>query len=92
MSARWLIGAGALGAALALATPVVAQQAPSVEQLADQFEYALVAGDARPLPRTDEFRYAENGSELKVWDGMWHTLSAVTGTDPALYPRATALD
>jgi hypothetical protein len=63
-----------------------------MQQMADQFEYALVAGDARPLPRADGFRYSENGNVLKSWDGMWHTLSAVTGTDPKLYPRAAALD
>jgi len=87
VSARWLTGA----AALALSAPVLAQEA-TLEQLADRFEYALVAGDGRVLPRAEGFRYTENGNALKIWDGMWRTLSAVSGTDPALYPRAEALD
>jgi hypothetical protein len=78
-------------AALVAGVPALAQDV-SLQQLADQFEYALTTGDARPLPRAEVFRYAENGNQLKSWDGMWHTLSAVAGTDPARYPRAAALD
>lgn len=88
MSARWWIGA----AALALSSAALAQDLPTPSQLADQFEYALVAGDGRPLPRADGFRYTENGATLDIWDGMWRTLSAVAGTDPAKYPRAASLD
>ena len=87
MSALWLIAGAAL-----LAVPALAQQAPTLHQLADQLEYAMIAGDYRPLPRTDTFRYTENGTALKPWDGMWHTLSASAGTDPRVYPRARALD
>jgi len=83
-----------LCAALAgvLAAPALAQAAPTLSQLADQLEYAMVAGDYRPLPHTDKFLYTENGNALKPWDGMWNTLSAVAGTDPRVYPRARALD
>ena len=87
MRAPWL-----LAGALALAPPLAAQGDAGLERLADRFEYALVAGDARPLPRADGFRYTENGNALNIWDGMWNTLSAVSGTDEALYPRAAALD
>lgn len=88
MSAR--LGAAA-ALALAFAAPLAAQQA-TMEALADQFEYALVAGDSRPLPTTEDFRYTENGSTLRPFDGMWRTLSAVAGTDPVGYPRAIDLD
>lgn len=87
MKARW-----PLAGALAIAAPLAAQEDARLETLADRFEYALVAGDARPLPRAEDFRYTENGNALKIWDGMWNTLSAVSGTDEALYPRAAALD
>ena len=72
MSARWLI-AGALGL---LANPALAQDAG---ELADRFERALVAGDYRDLPLTEDFAYTENGAQLDPWDGMWRTLTAVEG-------------
>ncbi len=88
MSARWLISLAAL-----LAAPAAAQDAPSAEDLADRFEYALVAGDYRMLPVADDFTYAENGAVLEPWDGMWNTVTALEGVaDPALYPGAAALD
>ncbi|MCB2066694.1 MAG: hypothetical protein KDE15_08660 [Erythrobacter sp.] len=67
----------ALAAAMALiATPAAAQDA---SQLADRFERALVAGDYRDLPLTEDFTYTENGARLDPWDGMWRTLTAVEG-------------
>ena len=78
--------------AVILAAPAAAQQAATLPQLADQLEYAMVAGEYRPLPRADDFVYTENGNALKPCDGMWNTLSAVAGTDPRLYPRAKVLD
>ncbi len=76
-----------------LATPAAAQDVPSAEELADRFEYALIAGDYRMLPVTEDFTYVENGAELEPWDGMWNTVTALEGvTDPALYPPAATLD
>src|SRR5207244_2055730 len=88
-----LLAAPALGQGAPPPVPLPHEFAPPTPaQLANQFEYALLAGDDRPLPRTDDFRYSENGNVIKPWDGMWHTLSAVAGTDPRAYPRAAALD
>ncbi|GEM_PF-735801 len=74
MSARWLIAATAL-----LATPAAAQEVTWAEDLADRFERALVAGDYRVLPITEDFTYTENGAELDPWDGLWRTTTAVEG-------------
>jgi hypothetical protein len=88
VSGRWIVGT----AALALASASLGQDRPGLTQLADQLEYAMVAGDYRSLPHIDKFVYTENGNVLKPWDGMWNTLSAVAGTSPTVYPRAAALD
>lgn len=71
MSARWMIAAAVL-----LATPVAAQD---VDDLADRFERALVAGDYRDLPITEDFTYIENGARLDPWDGLWRTTTALEG-------------
>lgn len=76
MSARWMMA----GIAALLAAPVLAQdEVKTPDQLADLFEYALVAGDYRMLPRAEGFTYVENGAELKPWDGMWQTTTALEG-------------
>ncbi len=49
--------------------------------MADRFERALVAGDYRALPLTEDFTYTENGARLDPWDGMWRTLTAVEGAE-----------
>ena len=89
MSARWFIAAAAL-----IATPASAQneEMPDAAKLADQFEYALVAGDYRMLDVTEDFAYFENGARLDPWDGMWRTTTALEGADPADYSGADTLD
>lgn len=79
-----------LAAAALVATPALAQdEVEQVEltprQLADRFEAALVAGDYRELPLTEDFTYTENGARLDPWDGMWRTTTALAG-DP-FYPE-----
>lgn len=64
-------------AALLLAAPVAAEETPA--ELADRFERALVAGDARMLPLAEGFSYVENGAELPRWEGMWRTTTAIAG-------------
>ena len=89
MSARWTLAAFAL-----IACPAAAQETevPDAATLADQFEYALVAGDYRVLDRTEDFAYFENGAQLDPWDGMWRTTTALEGVDPAVFSGAFTLD
>ena len=72
--ARWLTFAG-----LALLAAPAAVQAQDAGALADRFERALVAGDARALPLAEGFVYTENGAVLERWDGMWRTTTALEG-------------
>lgn len=75
-------------AALTLVSaPAAAQEQLSVVELAERFEYAMVAGDYRSLPLTEDFSYFENGAQLDPWDGMWRTLTAVVDSNPQLYPE-----
>ncbi len=89
MSGRWILATGAL-----LAAPAAAQGDGTIDagSLADQFEYALVAGDYRVLPLTEDFTYTENGARLDPWDGMWRTATALEGVDPARFADAFTLD
>lgn len=72
-----------MSARLAFAATVALVSSPAAAQdaaeLANRFERALVAGDYRVLPITEDFTYTENGAQLKPWDGMWRTLTAVAG-------------
>ncbi|MFZ1992116.1 MAG: hypothetical protein WAW96_20360 [Alphaproteobacteria bacterium] len=65
--------------------------AETLETLADQFEYALLANDGSRLPLTKDFRYTENGQKLEIGDGLWGTLSALAGQDACIFPGATDL-
>ena len=67
-------------------------ETPDAASLADQFEYALVAGDYRVLDVTEDFTYFENGAQLDPWDGMWRTTTALEGADPAAFSGAITLD
>jgi hypothetical protein len=59
--------------------------------LADMAVQALLANDASRLPLAEGFRYTENGQALDLGDGLWGTLSAYAGQDPALVPAAADL-
>jgi hypothetical protein len=63
----------------------------TLETLADQFEYALLANDGGRLPLADGFRYTENGQTLEIGDGLWGTLSALAGQDTRIFPAAADL-
>ncbi len=54
----------------------------------DQYLQALAAKDPSKLPLTEEARYTENGSTLKLGDGLWGTIDSLgdyklTFVDPA---------
>jgi hypothetical protein len=75
--------------------PAAAVTAPlaraALVRLADQAVQALLANDGSRLPLADGFRYTENGQVLDVGDGLWGTLTAYAGQDPALVPAAAEL-
>lgn len=85
------------GVALAaIATSAAADTPPACDEaclgrLADQFVQALSVNDGSRLPLGKTFRYTENGQALEVGDGLWGTLSAYAGQDPALAPAAAKL-
>ncbi len=62
-------------------TPRPPQPVPSncdracLEGLADQVAEAMVAHDASKLPLSQDVKYTEGGSKLKVGDGFWATAS-----------------
>jgi hypothetical protein len=86
------LGVLASGAAPAAQSPAgSACDRPCLDRLADQFVQGLLVNDASRLPRADGFRYTENGQPLQIGDGLWGTLTAYAGLDPALAPAAAEL-
>ena len=65
-----------LAAAEALPTPPVCGRA-CLEGFIDQYLQALVAHDPARLPLTRDVKFTENGSTLKLGDGLWGTAEAL---------------
>ncbi len=85
-----LFAAGAMGVlamALGAAQPTPARADPPpisgpvdcdracLQDMVDQYLAAVVAHDASRLPLAPDFRYTEDGQELKVGDGFWGSAS-----------------
>jgi hypothetical protein len=81
----------ASAAAPLTATAIAPLDRAGLVHLANVAVQALLANDASRLPLADDFRYTENGQALDIGDGLWGTLSAYAGQDPALVPAAADL-
>ena len=84
-AAGLLIGAGAANAA-AIVPPTCDRAC--LEGFLDTYLTALAARDPSKLPLTRDVRYTENGSTLKLGDGLWATIDGLGGyklpfVDPA---------
>ncbi|MEI9965964.1 MAG: hypothetical protein WDM92_16335 [Caulobacteraceae bacterium] len=83
-----LAGAQAQAAAAApLPVPPVCDRA-CLEGMIDAYLQAMVAHDPSRLPLTADAKFTENGSELKLGDGLWGTIQSIgdyklTFVDPA---------
>jgi len=90
-----LLGLGHEAMAQAPAAAPAVSSAPldraGLIRLADQSVQALLVNDPSRLPLADNFRYTENGQTLDLGDGLWATMSAYAGQDPALVPAAADL-
>ena len=62
--------------AQALPTPPVCDRA-CLEGFIDQYLAALVAHDPARLPMVRDVKFTENGSNLKLGDGLWGTVEAL---------------
>jgi len=65
-----------LAAAEALPAPPVCGRA-CLEGFIDQYLQALVAHDPARLPTVRDVKFTENGSNLKLGDGLWGTVEAL---------------
>ena len=86
-AAAGLLAGPAANAAPAAIVPPVCDRA-CLEGFLTQYMAALAAKDPSKLPLTREARYTENGSVLKLGDGLWGTIQALgdyklTFVDPA---------
>jgi hypothetical protein len=77
LMAALALGAGPkLAAAEALPTPPVCGRA-CLEGVIDQYLQALVAHDPARLAMTRDVKFTENGSTLKLGDGLWGTVEGL---------------
>jgi hypothetical protein len=77
LAAALALGAAASAAyAQALPTPPVCNRA-CLEGFIDQYLAALVAHDPARLPQVRDVKFTENGSNLKLGDGLWGTVEAL---------------
>jgi hypothetical protein len=58
---------------------VAACDRPCLQELADLYLKALLAHDPHQLPLADGARFTEDGQELQLGDGFWHTVSGGGG-------------
>jgi hypothetical protein len=65
-----------LASAQALPQPPVCNRA-CLEGFIDQYLKALVAHDPASLPQVRDLKFTENGSNLKLGDGLWGTVEAL---------------
>ena len=63
-------------AAVPLPVPPVCDRA-CLEGMIDAYLQAMVAHDPSKLPLTADARFTENGSELKLGDGLWGTVTKI---------------
>lgn len=76
VAALALGGQAKLASAQALPTPPVCDRA-CLEGFIDQYLAALVAHDPARLPLVRDVKFTENGSALKLGDGLWGTVEAL---------------